>query len=503
MNLPVHFVALGLLSVFLTAPTRAQVVLRTFTGSLGADAGDVNKDGIPDLVIASGSTATVISGKDWSTIHTLQKTTSGNATITSVAGGTDINQDGHDDVIVGHATAWLSSLNQQAGIVRVWSGKDGKVLYEIGGFWVLDRLGTSVAALGDLNKDGFPDFAAGGDNGPSGQTYGLVLVWSGKDGRLLYVFTGAARPEGLGLSVQSAGDVDNDGTPDIIAGSRNRGIARAYSGKTGKQLHVFTTNAVAVTVDGLGDVNNDGHSDLLVATGSGVVVFSGKNGSTLYTRSGIAGGSAGDMNVDGYADFMVSTSGTSSTPGTVEAFSGKDGSRLLMLSSNTPPGFGRFTRSVGDFNKDGARDFLVGATTSVLLYSGSVLPFGIDWTEFSISQGGTQNMFLNAGTKNGLKTYLIMGSDKGTSPGFRFGPFTVPLNPGAYLSYTLNSPNTVIQRSLGSLDGQGKGSAALNLPRNIPSSLVGTTVHHAFIVVTLAPFSFDFVSNPVSLKLLK
>ena len=139
----------------------------------------------------------------------------------------------------------------------------------------------------------------------------------------------------------------------------------------------------------------------------------------------------------------------------------------------------------------------------MVLYSGSVLPLGVDRTELSISQGGTQNMVLNGGTKHGLKTYLIMGSDKGTSPGFKLGPLAVPLNPGAYLSYTLNSPNTVIQRSLGSLDVQGRGSAALKLPMNIPSSLVGTTVYHAFVVVTLAPFSFDFVSNPVSLKLVK
>ncbi len=489
----------ALLCVSIPSNADAQVALRTLSGTLGSGAGDVNKDGIPDLITASGSVATVVSGKDWSTLYTLDKTAFGTNTVTAVDGGTDINQDGYDDVIVGRSVASANSSNQQQGIVRVWSGKDGKLLYEQLGYWGHDRLGTSVAALGDLNNDGFPDFAAGAENAPALQDYGVVLVWSGKDGRLLYLFTGEAAPQRLGHSVRPAGDVDNDGTPDIVAGSQQRGIARVYSGKTGKQLHVFTIagSASTVTVDGVGDVDKDGYADLLVAGDLNVVqVFSGKDGSTLFRKSGRAGSAAGDLNSDGHADFMVSFVDT------VQGFSGKDGSLLFSLK-NSSAGFGYFVRLVGDINRDGARDFLVGANTSVFLYSGDIRPLSVDQVEFSVSQGGQQKMFLNAGSKHGLKTYLIMGSDKGTTPGTVFGPITVPLNSGAYFLYTLNAPNTVIQGSLGSLDSSGRSTAVLTLPKKIPNSLVGRTVHHAYMAVTLAPFSFDFVSNPVPLKLLK
>ncbi len=56
---------------------------------------------------------------------------------------------------------------------------------------------------------------------------------------------------------------------------------------------------------------------------------------------------------------------------------------------------------------------------------------------------------------------------------------------------------------MASLDESGKATATLTLPKGIPTSLVGTTVHHAYMAVTLAPFSFDFASNAVPLKLVK
>ncbi len=503
MNTVLRLAVLGLLAITLNTGIQAQGLLQTFPGSLGVDGGDVDQDGIPDLIIANGSITTVYSGKDWSTLHTLQITTLGLSNITALAGGADINQDGYDDIVTGQSGAYQFANRQHAGIVKAWSGKDGTILYEIGGLWGGDRLGTSVAVLGDLNQDGFPDFAAGAQSAPVGQDYGIVMVWSGKDGRLLYLFTGTAVPQRLGYSLAAAGDVDNDGVQDIISGSQQRGMARVYSGKTGAQLHLFIVGGIDVFVDGLGDVNNDGHSDLLIGSGGNVVIKSGKDGSTLHTKPGITGSVAGDMDLDGYADFIVLSAGVSPALRIVEAFSGKDGSRLLLLSEPSLAGFGSFTRLVGDINNDGARDILVGAPSSVRLYGGSILPFSVDKTELSISQGGTQTMVMDAGVQHGLKIYGILGSDLGTSPGFQLGPLSIPLNPGLYLTYTFDNPNTIIQQSFSVLDGDGKGSAVLTLPNNIPNSLVGTNLHHAFIVMNLAPFSFDLVSNTVVLKLVQ
>lgn len=504
------------------ATATAQTALRTFTATFGAGAGDVNKDGVPDLILANGDTATVISGKDWSTLHTLKKAAFGNNVVTAVDGGADLDQDGHDDVIVGRQVSSANSTKQQQGVVRAWSGKDGKLLFEHFGLWGHDNLGCSVAALGDLNKDGFPEFGAGAESGPAQQPYGLVLVWSGKDGRLLYLFTGDSQSEGLGHSLRPAGDIDKDGFPDIVSGANNRGVARVYSGSTGKQLYEFRpqSSAIRIAVDGVGDINKDGFDDVIVGgSSSAATVYSGKDGSILHTLKGtqtddmfgwaVAGGL--DLNADGYPDFLVGAPGfenqqSNKINGYVRAFSGKDGSTLFTIQGTALSSrFGSWLSDAGDVNGDGVRDFLVAAEklNQVTLYSGDTRSLSVDKVELSIAQGGQQKMFLNAGSKHGLKPYLIMGSEKGTTPGTRFGPILVPLNSSTYFLFTLNSPNTVIQGSLGSLDTTGKASAVLTLPKKIPPSLVGVTVHHAYMAVTLAPWSFDFVSNPVRLKLLK
>jgi hypothetical protein len=99
-----------------------------------------------------------------------------------------------------------------------------------------DEFGTAVAGLGDVDHDGVPDWA-GGAAEPSFLITGAgyVRVVSGKNALDLFELHGELG-EALGTAVASAGDLDGDGTPDLLAGGplsdangTNSGIARAFA----------------------------------------------------------------------------------------------------------------------------------------------------------------------------------------------------------------------------------------------------------------------------------
>ena len=85
----------------------------------------------------------------------------------------DVDADGHDDFAVGH---W----NVGSGAVHIFSGATGALLRILEGSAPDDRFGRALAALGDLNGDGFADFAvAASGNDDGGVDSGKVYVYSG------------------------------------------------------------------------------------------------------------------------------------------------------------------------------------------------------------------------------------------------------------------------------------------------------------------------------------
>ena len=101
----------------------------------------------------------------------------------------------------------------------------------VGGSWVQhyqfdgsdheDELGHAVGRCGDLNGDGHADILVGAPEARNGALLraGAVFVYSGLDGSLMFEFRGPAADMGLGHGVSGDGDVNNDGTPDIVAGA--------------------------------------------------------------------------------------------------------------------------------------------------------------------------------------------------------------------------------------------------------------------------------------------
>lgn len=114
--------------------------------------------------------------------------------------------------------------------------------------------------------------------------------------------------------------------------------------------------------------------------------------------------------------------------------------------------------------------------------------------------GGTQDLALSVGPALAGRTYLLLGSASGNDPGPSFGSgLTLPLQPDAYLVFTLQNPNSsVLSGSLGVLDANGDAQAQLSVPPGL-ASLVGQSLWHAYVV--LDGLGLGFVSQAVELKI--
>lgn len=209
--------------------------------------GDVNSDGIPDLITGTSAAADrinpgsgnaavgearIISGADGTTIHFYSIANLNGRIGKSVTGmGGDVDADGVSDAAFGADFFDLLFDSQQLVIV---SGATGNVIRVIDETQLNAESGVSghvfnqafsIDSLGDVNNDGVPDLGAGAPSyGVGGFGQGALAIYSLPSGDLLQVLQtdraqNAIPREQLGRTVSGIGDINGDGTPDIAGGA--------------------------------------------------------------------------------------------------------------------------------------------------------------------------------------------------------------------------------------------------------------------------------------------
>ncbi len=409
----------------------------------------VGSSGVVELSGLSGADGFVLSGVD-----------AGDQSGASVSSAGDVNADGVDDLLVGAFGADPGGETYvvfggagvgSSGVVELsgLNGADGFVLHGVN---FSDFSGRSVSSAGDVNADGVDDLLIGAHNADlngtsrAGETYVVfggagvgssgVVELSGLSGADGFVLHGVDAGDFSGLSVSLAGDVNGDGVDDLLIGAYsadpngNTGAGDTYvvfggagvgssgvvelsglSGADGFVLNgVDAGDQSGVSVSSAGDVNADGVDDLLIGAhnadpngnnragetyvvfggagvgSSGVVELSGLNGADGFVlhgvdaddRSGRSVSSAGDVNADGVDDLLIGILAVDSNTNAGETYvvfggAGVGSSGVVELSGlSGADGFvlngvdtfdlsGRSVSSAGDVNGDGVDDLLIGA----------------------------------------------------------------------------------------------------------------------------------------------
>ncbi|XP_049323987.1 integrin alpha-3 isoform X2 [Astyanax mexicanus] len=137
----------------------------------------------------------------------------------------DINNDGWKELIVG-APFYFDRRKEEGGAVYLFMNENGSFQDKTDLFFTGPKqsgFGMAVAAIGDVNQDGFQDFAVGAPYHSSGRVY----IWMGsKDGlskKPSQVIEGKDITNGgfqtFGYSISGGLDVDDNKYPDMVVGS--------------------------------------------------------------------------------------------------------------------------------------------------------------------------------------------------------------------------------------------------------------------------------------------
>ncbi len=360
------------------------------SGRLGyavAGMGDIDGDGLADVLVSapygadpySSRHSYVVFGKsDHDTItHTELEAGSGGWAIEGpfdsaainhhAANAGDVNGDGVADMLLGYPFA------EQRGRVHLVYGKTDTELVEIadvdagiGGLTMVGDTpyagaGTGVAGLGDLDADGYADFAVGSpglDDGLGGAyvVFGAAMLDVTEladvgDGVRGFVLHGPDPLESTGYAVAGVGDVNGDGIGDLAVGAPGHydpiSAAQSYVvfGKVddapvslgtlgdddaGFILVGYPNGTPGMSIAGIGDLDGDGLDDLVIGDPSLA------SGGRAYVVFGKSDSAPVDLAVNGEAGFAIMS---------------EDGDDSLGLSVS----------GAGDVNGDGRGDVIIGA----------------------------------------------------------------------------------------------------------------------------------------------
>lgn len=292
--------------------------------------GDINADGISDIVIADPHVAvTVIPGK---TDRDIPSPIYGYPNNYGELSSADVDGDGYRDLLVG-----------------------GEIMFNIPGtLYLNDRKGgfemrnasivSGAKVLGDLNGDGHAELL--------GANRSTLLIWS-DDGNADFSSDPIELAASTDITSIKIMDMDRDGRMDVVAGGREASGTVFFS----EGSLSFTSRTVAFKVPFLvGDCNKDGVPDI-VSQGS---TFLGSRNRDFLEAANILGISdgynivdSGDFNGDGSLDVAFTIDEY-----IIVAYGRGDGSfywQGILSAGGLLKGI-----AVGDFNGDGRHDIVAG-----------------------------------------------------------------------------------------------------------------------------------------------
>ena len=461
------------------------------SGTVAGSAGDVNGDGINDVIIGvtradrdgnnSGASYVVfgsrggfnspldLSGLDGSDGFVINGINAEN--FDGTGGGTgDINGDGIDDLIIRPRGA---DPNDQGYVVfgskngfspaLELSSLDGSNGFAINGINALTRADISGEA-GDINGDGIGDliisasFAAPNGRG-SGQSYVVfgskngfspMLELSSLNGTNGFAINGISSGD-RARAVSGTQDINGDGIDDVIVrtfeadprdagqnyvvfGSKNGFSSTlelsSLDGKNGFAINDINGSDYVGMGTSAGDINGDGIDDLIIGAsgadpngstnaGQSYVVFGSRNGfsSTLelssldgtngftingvfdFDYAGLSGGSAGDINGDGFDDFYILGVPTDPEGGGVGEYGRYSGQIYVVFGDS------EFGSTLELSSLDGSNGFSLGFSTPISASSGGDIN-GDGFDDLIITREGLDTFDYDFSSE----TYVVFGS---------------------------------------------------------------------------------------------